>query len=74
MNSSLATQFDELTNYYKKEIQKWINDIATKHSTPNSLIRDQQVELCEIGNEIFTVRVKEEIIGGPLKDCMKSLG
>jgi hypothetical protein len=70
-NYSLAAQFDELTNYPKKEIQKLANDLTTKNMEKYSLIRKNQVELREINNGIFMLRVKEKIIVGPIKNYIK---
>jgi hypothetical protein len=64
-------EFDGLTSYFEKEVRRWINDLVIENNANDSLVQEQHIEISEIENEIFTSRVKEEIIVGPLWDYIK---
>lgn len=68
---ALGAKFDSLTIFSKVEIRRCLTYFVVDNVERNSVANEQCGILCGIEEEIFTQKVKEDIIVALLRDYIK---
>jgi hypothetical protein len=67
MKTSLANDFDSLKEFGDEELKQWLVTFVNNNEDHFSVIDQVQLECKEVEEDIFTLRVKQEITIGPIK-------
>ena len=71
IKTTLRVEFNGLTYILKKEIRIWLIDFVVEDSKHHASTQEDQAELSMVESEMFLVKVKEEVIVGPLEDYIR---
>jgi hypothetical protein len=66
MNTSLASDFDNLMDFPEEELKKWL--VTFVNDNDLSSIDELQIEHKEVEDDIFSLQVKQQITIPPIKN------
>jgi hypothetical protein len=75
IKASWVSEFDDLIEFLKDEIKRWIVTLVNNNEDRIASVEQLHSRFKEIGEEIFSLKVKQDITISPIKqyieECLK---